>query len=283
MQQQLSLCPENADEIQNLLNGLDNCDLKSFFKVDFDNETFLATTAAAHMADGKLTITGEYANERFEIILHQTLEGTYELGTTDTNDNINTTTYYSDTTSNESWTSVSDGIQSMGNITISEIDYNNLKISGMFNFTGVNNGATKAFTNGIFVKLPFTKEDDFFALVDGVEYVDENFLPYHHENIETVGFVVLNADNSVVMDFSFHEDTTPGTYNLRLFPILPRAVYGFTDNPEDSYHANGTNTITAHNKLAGFIMGTFEFIAEDENATPESVTITQGRFCINYD
>ena len=80
LQQQLSLCPENSDEILSLINDLGSCEVGSFFKVDFDNETFLATTAAAHIADGKLTITAESGNERFEIILHQTLEGTYDLG-----------------------------------------------------------------------------------------------------------------------------------------------------------------------------------------------------------
>ena len=280
LQQQLSLCPENADEISDLINGLNDCEIRSFFKFDFDNETFLATTAAAHIADGKLTITGEHGNERFEIVLHQTLEGTYELGTTDTDGNINSATYYSDATSGESWTSISDGIQNMGNITISEIDYNNLKISGTFNFTGVNNGATKEFTNGIFIKIPLTKEDDFFALVDGVEFVDEQVLPYVNENAEWIGFVVFNGDNSAVMDFTFHENTPPGSYSFSMIPTLPRA--GYTGNPEYYYHANGSVTITAHNKLAGFIMGKFEFVGEFENATPESYTVTEGSFCINY-
>jgi len=280
LQQQLSICPENADEIMGFIDDLGSCEVGSFFKVDFDNETYLATTAAAHIADGKLTITAERDNERFEIVLNQTLEGTYELGTTDTNGTVNTATYYSDSSSGETWTSVSNGAENMGNITISEIDYNNLKITGIFNFTGVNNGATKAFTNGIFINIPLTKEDDFFALVDGVEFVDEQVLPYVNEPAQWVGFVVFNGDNSQVMDFTFHENTAPGSYSFSMIPTLPRA--GYTGNPEYYYHANGTVTITAHNVLAGFIMGTFEFVGEFENGTPESYTITEGSFCINY-
>lgn len=280
LQQQLSSCPENADEIVDLINDLGSCEFGSFFKVDFDNETYLATTAAAHIGDGKLTITAELANESFEIILYQTLEGTYELGTTDTNGDINSATYSSDATSTDSWTSISDGIQSMGSITISEINYNQLTISGNFNFTGVNNGETKAFTNGIFINLPLTKDNDFFALVDGVEMVDEQFIPYVNEDSQWVGFVVLNGNNSKVMDFTFHENTLPGSYSLSMIPNLPRA--GYTENPDYYYHANGSVTIIAHNTLKGFIMGTFEFVGEFENGTPESYTVTQGSFCINY-
>lgn len=280
LQQQLSLCPENTDEILSLIDDLGSCELGSFFKVDFDNETYLATDAAAHIGDGKLTITAERGNERFEIILHQTLEGTYELGTTDSGSNTNTATYYSNTTSGETWTSVSNGIQNMGSITISEIDYNNLKITGFFNFTGVNNGATKAFTNGIFINLRLTKDNDFFALVDGAEFVDEQILPYVNEDAGWVGFVIFNGDNSAVMDFTFHENTAPGSYSFSMIPTLPRA--GYTGNPDYYYHANGRVTITAHNVLAGFIMGTFEFIGEFENGTPESYTVTEGSFCLNY-
>lgn len=280
LQQQLSLCPDNADEITNLLNDLGSCEFGSFFKVDFDNETYLATTAAAHIADGKLTITAERGTESFEIVLHQTLEGTYELGTTDTNANINSATYYSDITSGETWISVSDGMQSMGEITISEIDYNNLTLTGVFNFTGVSNGATKGFTNGIFINLPLTKEDDFFALVDGVEFIDEQILPYVNEDSQWVGFVILNGDNSANMDFTFDETISPGSYSFSMLPNLPRA--GYTGNPDYYYHARGSITITAHNTLKGFIMGTFEFIGEFENGTPESYMITEGRFCLNY-
>lgn len=280
LQQQLSLCPENADEITSLLNDLGSCEFGSFFKVDFDNETYLSTTAAAHIADGKLTITAERGNEQFEITLHETLEGTYELGTTDINANINSATYYSDITSGEAWTSVSDGMQNMGSITISEIDYNNLKITGFFNFTGLNNGVTKEFTNGIFINIPLTKEDDFFALVDGVEFIDEQIIPYVNEESGWVGFVILNGDNSANMDFTFHENTPPGSYSFSMIPVLPRA--GYTGNPDYYYHANGRVTITAHNTLRGFIMGTFEFIGEFETGTPESYTITEGRFCLNY-
>ena len=82
------------------------------------------------------------------------------------------------------------------------------------------------------------------------------------------------------MDFTVHINTIPGTYSLGLIPQLPRA--GYTSNPDYYYHGDGTITITAHNTDAGFLMGTFEFIAEFEDATPQSFSVTQGSFCITY-
>ena len=74
--------------------------------------------------------------------------------------------------------------------------------------------------------------------------------------------------------------TPPGTYALKRIPDLPRA--GYTSNPDYYYYGNGTLTITAHNVNSGFLMGTFEFDAEFEGATPEAYIITQGSFCVTY-
>ncbi|BAO76532.1 hypothetical protein [Winogradskyella sp. PG-2] len=82
------------------------------------------------------------------------------------------------------------------------------------------------------------------------------------------------------MDFTFHFNTTPGFYTFRPTPKLPRA--GYTSNPDYYYHAQGSVTITSHNSNEGFVMGTFELIAEFDGATPESYIITEGRFCLNY-
>ena len=280
LEQQLLSCPEEADEILALLEELNNCEFDSFFKVDFDNDTFFALTAEAHIGNGQITISGSRNNEVFELVVNATTEGTYQLGISNSGGISNSATYFPDSSINDSWVSYNDGNSVMGQITITEIDYSRLKLSGTFSFTGLNNGDSKAFTNGIFLDIPFTKDNEFFALVDGVEFEDYQFIPYVNEEAEWAGFVVLNGDNSEVMDFTVHINTIPGTYSLGLIPQLPRA--GYTSNPDYYYHGDGTITITAHNTDAGFLMGTFEFIAEFEDATPQSFNVTQGSFCVTY-
>ncbi|BAO76534.1 DUF6252 family protein [Winogradskyella sp. PG-2] len=280
LEEQLLVCPESFDEISELINDLNNCEFSSFFQVDFDNDTYLSLSAEAHIGNGKLTITGRRDNEDFQIILHQTTEGTYQLGTEGFGGNINTASYFPDVTSNESWVSVSDGNEIMGEVTVSYINYSDLRISGTFNFTGTNNNETKAFTNGIFINIPLTKDDEFFALYDGEEYIDSSILGILIENEMTLVIIIFSEIDSINMDFNIDVNTPPGFYNLRLISELPRA--GFSGNDDFYYYGNGTLTITAHYVDAKFILGTFEFIAELENATPESYTITEGRFCINY-
>jgi len=281
LEQQLLSCPELSDQIVELIDNLNNCELNSFFKADFDDDTYLALSAEARISDGQLIITGRRDTEEFKFILHETTEGTYQLGVTDTQGNINMATYSPDITTNESWVSNNnDGIETLGEVTISEINYSELKISGTFSFTGFNNNETKPFTNGVFIDIPLTKDDEFFALYDGEEYIESSILGLPIENDMTIAIIIFSELDSTNMDFSIDANTPPGFYSLRRIPELPRA--GFTANDDFYYYANGTLTITAHNIDAKFIMGTFEFIAELENATPESYTITEGRFCINY-
>jgi hypothetical protein len=280
LEQQLISCPETSAQILEQIDNLDDCELNSFFKVDFDDDTYLANSAEAHIGNGLLTINGRRDNEEFELILHQSTEGTYQLGIADIGGNTNIASYLPDTNLNESWVSTSDGNELMGEVTISEIDYSNLKISGTFSFTGLNNNVTKAFTNGIFINIDLTKDNDFFALVDGVEFEDVQFLKFTQEQDEILALIFINEANTSTMDFTLHLNTAPGVYNFRLSPELPRA--GFTSNPDFYYYANGTLTITAHNTNKGFIMGTFSFIAELDIGTPESYSITEGSFCLNY-
>jgi len=280
LEQQLLSCTELSDQILERIDDLNNCELNSFFKADFDNDTYLARSAEAHIGNGQLTITGRRDNEEFKFILNETTEGTYQLGLSDTQGNINTASYFPDITYNESWVTMSNGLEPLGQITISEINYSELKISGTFNFTGLNSNETKTFTNGVFIDIPLTKDDEFFALYDGEEYIESSILGVLIENDMTVAIIIFSEADNTNMDFSIDVNTPPGVYNLRLIPELPRA--GFTANSDFYYYANGSLTITAHNTDARFIMGTFEFIAELENATPQSYTITEGHFCINY-
>lgn len=280
LEQQLLSCPDTGYNSLALIDQLNNCETNSFFKVDFDNDTYTALSAEAHLSYGALTITGRRDNKVFELILNETDEGTYQFGIPDVNNEMNTARYIPNATLNESWDTATDSEQSMGEITISELNYSNLKVSGTFNFTGKKNDETKAFVNGVFINIPLIKDNEFFALVDGEEFEDTQIIPYVNQEAEWFGFVLLNQDVSENMDFTFHRNTLPGTYNFGMIPQLPRA--GYTANSDYYYHASGSVTITAHNRDLGFVMGTFEFNADFEGATPESYTVTEGSFCLSY-
>lgn len=277
---QMALCEEDSEELSELLENLGDCQLTSFFQVDFDGQTFFANEASGSIAGGKITIEGLRGTEGEKVVieLNETEVGTYQLGITNLNNQTNVISYTTESANPVVWESLSNGTQIEGEITISEIDYANSWFSGTFSFTGHNNGETKEFTNGQFFKIPFEKGNEFFALVDGEEFVDVIFL-VDDGNFGSLAFSVRDADDASIT-IGMDPNISPGTYSFSQFPVLPSSDY--TPFFNDFHSGEGTITIIQHNIIAGVIVGTFEFTALPVLGGVGTYEVTEGSFCMYY-
>jgi len=276
-------CPdEDHSELEVILDELGDCNLTSFFLVDFDGETFFADSAEAVIGGGQIIVKGmkDANGESVELILNEVELGTYPLGITASNGELNNGLYSPDTNNINAWQSVTDAIDPQGEITITEIDYFNLLISGTFSFTAYDsNGVSKEFTNGVFQDIPVTKEDDFFALVDGDEFVDVQIV----KGINNFGWIGLLAKDANGGDITIavNYNITPGTYDFTGEPLSARTL-GYTPSFEDFHYGEGTITITTHNPETNLLMGTFECTALPFNGGVGTYEITEGKFCVTY-
>lgn len=283
---------ENADPI-NPYEGV--------LKVDFDGQTFIATTTQAIVNDNYISLTGVKTNgEVFQITIPEVAEGIY------------TWSDFSPTSSGFAlaYTQVSNGITYVGarddsgefsgfdnytdtaEVVISSIDAVNKKISGTFKFTGVrfddtgNAVTTKVFTNGSFTNIPFTADvpaptgNSFTAKLEGVAFVPTNISGFSNSGrISIIGRkgsiqnISLNLISSVV----------PGTYDLTDFGDYV-GQYVKDATPEGSSFAaeSGTVTIISHNTTTKRIKGTFEYFATSVLLPSENYDITEGTFEVTY-
>ena len=283
IQDYIDSCPdEDHTALNAILSSLDECELTSFFQVDFDGTTFFADAAQAEVGLDHMTITGvkNGNGEKVEIILNATELGSYTLGIEEANNTINIAQYSPDSDNINQWQSFTDGLQPQGEITITEIDYFNATISGNFNFTSYDSsGSSKEFTEGSFFNIPLIKIDDFFALVDGEEFVDVQIVP----GINNFGWIGLQARDGQGGDITIavNYNIVPGTYDFSTEPGGQRTI-GFTPSFEDFHIGDGSITITTHNPETNLLMGTFSCTALPINGGVGIYEITEGRFCVTY-
>jgi hypothetical protein len=280
LEQYITSCPESDTEIEALLAELGDCELTSYFQVDFDGQTFFANDAEANLSQGKIAIQGIRGDdgEKVELIVNTDIEGTYNLGVNQ-NNQINLGQYSPDSNNINTWQSINDSNLSQGQITISDIDYFNSKISGTFNFTAYNEtGDVKEFTSGIFENIPLDKENSFFAKVDGEEFVDTQIVP----GINNFGWIGLLAidDNNEQMFIAVRYNATPGDYPLNQDTELSR--FDYSPSFQDFHYGEGTVTVLVHNPETNFLMGTFSCIALPQLGGEGTYEITEGQFCVTY-
>ncbi|BAO74473.1 DUF6252 family protein [Winogradskyella sp. PG-2] len=277
----ISACPDDNSEISMLLDNLGDCELSSYFQVDFDGSTFFADSAEASIEQGQISIKGIRGTneETVELIVNATSQGTYSLGVSANNNQLNIGLYSPDSNSLNAWQSVNPSNEAQGEITITKIDYFNSVISGTFNFTAYDEvNGTKEFSNGIFENILFTKANDFFAKVDGVEFVDVQIVPGIN-NFGWIGLLARDQQNEEIF-ISVRYNATPGTYSLS----QDSSFTGFDYSPsfQDFHYGDGSVTVLIHNPETNFLMGTFSCTALPELDGVGTYEITEGRFCVTY-
>jgi len=287
LENQILACQDESGNLTMQLDNLADCNLSSFFQVSFDDQTFFANASEAYIGNGTLTINAYRGTdgEMVELILHEVTPGVYQFGTSNSTNQTNIATYTSGNSNPFSWQSVTDFIQPQGLIVITEIDYYNLTISGNFNFTGYNNnGEIKDFTNGLFIRIPFDKENEFFAKVDGEEFVETNLVAGPSNFFDTIGVYAINGNNQSIL-VSVPDNIFPGTYNFGVFSTTSTSTAPtgeYVAGLNDFHFADGNVTITLHNPDLRVLIGSFSFTAEPHSTGVGTYEITEGSFCVRY-
>ncbi|WP_299129328.1 DUF6252 family protein [uncultured Winogradskyella sp.] len=276
----IAVCPEVDSETQALLDNLGDCELYSFFQVDFNGQTFFADDTEAVIEEDKITITGFRGlnGEQITLSVFAYETGTYTLGVTD-NNQTNIGSYNEDNTNLNVWQSLTASNASQGEVTITDINLFDATISGVFNFSGYNDtGERKEFTSGIFENIKLEKVNAFFAKVDGIEFVDTQIVPGIN-NFGWVGFLARDANNEEIF-LSIRYNVGPGTYALNQDTSL--TTFDYSPSFQDFHYGEGSVIIEIHNTETNFLMGTFSCTALPELSGVGTYEITEGRFCVTY-
>ena len=282
------------------------------FRADIGFNRFTADAAVGTLSTSNvLTITGSILETGESIVL---IVGNPDIGTFNLTAGLgtdNSASYFETATSN-SYVSLGTSGAS-GQLSITEFDIENLKITGTFSFTGTR-FATDAtgnpildaagnpviedeeITNGIFNKISFTNEDQggggtpindvFFAKVDGVDFDSESVTTTLNDvaGVSVVKIVAVNEEGEILR-IDIPEDLGLGTYDMlalsdgtKLIGLYNPASIGenLTSNP-------GKITITRFNTFTGIIEATFNFTATDPvGPDPTVAEITEGNFKVDY-
>ncbi|MCT4629750.1 DUF6252 family protein [Winogradskyella sp.] len=266
----------------------------SNFQVDFNNETYVATTVVATITDEVINISAIRGaqEELFIITLFGISEGTYDLGIG--NLQTNSATYSSQNGGSNPYISLDLNATdtSQGQVIISEIDSESQTISGTFHFTGTGiSGDVIEFTNGSFTNVAYQdgletpNESTFFANVNGNEFVEDAVFGTELSlNGMTTISVSATKNNGETIGLSFDADIAPGNYTFDSFGSLSNVGQYIGDSATDVYLANGSFVIESHDTTNKVIVGTFEFTAEPSpgSTATSNVNITEGSFSVTY-
>ena len=250
----------------------------TFFKVDFNGQTFNTNTTTAILTNGQIIINaskGLNQQETFSIALKGNRLGDF----TSVDDVINYVVANPDDYGYVNYTSTL--TTNTGKVTITQIDTVNKTISGTFNYMGnwsdfsnLNPPAPIEFTNGSF-KIPYTESvvssDTFFAKVNEVEFV-ESFIATALVTVNNVDVISINATNSVDDRISISIDDTFTVGNT--YSAVNEAKCSLKEDGVVSFANAGTVKILS--KTNTKISGIFSF------TTASGRTVTEGTFDVGY-
>lgn len=277
-------CEEPGLSIPNsqLVNGLG----VSGFEVSFDGKEFF-TENVDYTSDGTDIFINAIKPETNEIFSIKIVD--FGIGTFDLEGTTNFANYIkNDAVSVDVW-STFDGASSESKVVFTNIDDVNNTVSGTFNFTSENllNGAKKEFTLGRFTNvsksvLPVSN-DDFYAKVDGQEYIDISLFG----SLVSVGnteLILINANRSLTetISLSLKSDISVGEYDFGGFVTQTNPTKGNYYVDGGIYEADGKIIITQHDKTNKVIAGTFEFEASPIISATPNFKITEGEFSVSY-
>lgn len=268
------------------------------FKVDFDGQTYVATTTQAIVNDDYIAITGLKAStgEIFQLTVPSNEVGTYTWDTTNT-DETGFALAYVAASGGQAYISGPDdegdfaGLDYVDTaiLTISAINTVNKTISGTFQFTGgsfTESGdlQTKVFTNGVFTNIsyeadtPAPTNNTFTAKLDGSNYVATNvFAAQMSGRVSIVG----RRGTIENISLSVPENATPGTYEVDMFGDYISTYVANNTGTGSFAPDSGSITITSHNTETNRIKGTFHFTASSF-FSPQTHSITDGTFDVGY-
>jgi hypothetical protein len=271
-------------------------------KVDFDGKTFVSTSVQAivntSISNSLISITGMRApnGDFIQITLPNRKVGTYTWSTYSSSGKSLGLVYTPANALNAFICVAKDAAGSVpnytdtGSITITSIDDSTKKISGTFQFTGINflgaNGKpeTKVFTNGSFTNISYAADvpaltsNTFSAKLDGVAFVPTNVFALLQNNK-----IAISARKGSVETIGLFLPSTvkAGTYVVEAYGTDYSFLYNKDMTANGVFTGAGSVTVTSHDTAKKIIKGTFSskytsiLVKDTHNAT-------EGAFSVSY-
>jgi hypothetical protein len=285
------------DSVNDLNNGVTA--EEGEFAASINGESFSSSSssqvAATFFAETfNLTVNNSATNETFTITVTDAGEGTFNLGGIEEE---NGAAY----TLNGEDAFVSNAEGGSGQITITNLDLENKKVSGSFNFIGAREilegeeiiTETIEVTGGSFNNLDLATsvtggDDDILtAKVDGQDLNADSVTAIELSlgGNSNLTITAINNSTNQNLALTFPSDITVGTYDFTGFG----SYIGFY-NPDlggdtNQYSANsGTLTINSFDQATNTVEGTFNFSANrlDPNDPDVTYEVTEGSFSVTF-
>ena len=257
-----------------------------------NGQTFERDNAAVSILQDVLIINATIAEpfQNIELRVENIAEGTFNFGQ-NVNQFVPRAIYR-----NEESTFITDRNGGTGQLTITNLDIDNLLLSGTFSYTALSEDGTTTImvSNGSFEDLeidnfaPEALESDnnLATTIDGTSHRSDIVIAT--ESGFPDDFIVIESLNNFTgqqVSIFFQEDLLPGTYTFSPDAnALVQGAYTFFASPNDiaptSLEAiSGTLVITVYNTDTRNIEGTFDFIAADTTGDSSlSIPVSSGQF-----
>ncbi len=263
------------------------------FKVDFDGQTFVASSTQAIVNNTTISITGQKSDGSF---IQISLVGSPSVGTYNATNSKQIGLLYSKGSGQNPFVA-SPSLTSYPNYTevteleILSIDTTNKIIKGTFKFNGgqinpnTNQLIVKNFINGEFNvsykdDVPAPVKNTLFAKLDGADYN-----PTNTTGIKSNGSIsIIGRRGSVEnIGLTVPDSVKAGTtINVSPFGSDGRAQYILDSTTAGIYGGTGTITIVSHDTTTKKIVGTFSFNASTILPPTSTKKITLGTFEVTY-
>jgi hypothetical protein len=239
-------------------------------------------TGGAQIYNNEIMLGGNSGSESISVIITKAAAvGTYDvkgaaLGVTTPDAEIN---YTPDGNTLYSSVFATDG-ETVGTVTITEIDETNKTISGTFSSKIVLNGTTKEIAKGSFNKIPYTSAppSTLSAKIDGADFTATVVIAQRAQ-----GFLIINGqalNGSKIITITFDDNIAVGNHEIG---ELGDEIYAtYTASLSSFVSTSGTLKITKNDTSAKRVEGTFSFEAEPFFEEGDGHTITAGSFSVSY-
>lgn len=271
-------CGDDSPELDGSSNGNSN----SYFKVNFSEDLYTATTAGAEVHNGMITITGTrgQAGEAITMTLTGNTLGTY----TDV-----TMSYITGAEGTEYVNVNPETGEVSGTIKITGVNTSNRTISGKFSFRGWDAPGAEpiAFYNGTFENIPYTGDalpEPLPEPVPGDEYYRAKIAGVATELNNVIDaqplldqYALVGSNGTKSIDIRVPANIVPGTYEIT--EDMENGIYAMhlDTTTENGYGATAGTLVIVENGN-GWIKGTFEFTGADID--DNTIEITEGQFNI---
>lgn len=253
-----------------------------------DGVSWKATVASASIANGAITIAGKDANNKGIQFgtLKSIKKGTYSvkgpngselpeasLSLTPAGETAYASSYYA-------------AGQTVGTITISEIDETNKTVSGSFS------GKVKRLVpaqkeieikGGTFNKVSYATVPTSGSNSFSVKVAGTSFSASVVSGAKAIGKIVLNfttSDMKKIITIVTPDNVTTGMQSFGKTGATYYATY--TDNSVVNESVSGSLNITSHNTTTKRIEGTFSFSAQPFPMGGSTISVTEGSFAVTY-